>query len=148
MKSFVVTLALCGAALAAQAQTVYRCGPDGRSYADSPCKDGRAVDVGDARSAEQARAAADAARREQVMADGLRRERHAREAEGSRRGVVALGPASAQADRPAATGKVIGKGKGKKKDASAARQRLRLSPASPGPTVPKAPVQRAGQASA
>jgi hypothetical protein len=101
----VLSIALCAAALAAQAQTVYRCGPDGRTYSDSPCKEGRAVDVADGRSAEQSRAAADAARRDQKEADSLRRERQAREAEGARRGMVALGPTALPASAPAAKSK-------------------------------------------
>ena len=134
MKHLNLSILLCGAALLAQAQTVYRCGPDGRSYADSPCKDGRTVDVSDARSTEQARSAATAAQREQQMADSLRRERLAREAEGSRRSVIALNPATAAPERLVAKGK---------KNAAPPRKRQRVTP---GPKVPKRPAQRLGQA--
>ena len=137
MKTFLLTIALFGAALAAQAQTVYRCGPDGRSYSDSPCKDGRTIDVSDARSADQARAAADAAQRQQQMADGLRKERLAREAEGNRRTAVALGPALVEPERPVAKGK---------KNAAQPRKRQRVTPAPS--KLPKAPRQRLGQAQA
>ena len=49
------TVLIAGLMLAtsASAATVYRCGPDGRSYSDTPCAEGRAVAVDDARSADQ-----------------------------------------------------------------------------------------------
>ena len=53
-KRFVLTLLLvatAGAFSNVLAQTVWRCGADGRSYSDSPCPDGRPVAVADARSA-------------------------------------------------------------------------------------------------
>jgi len=140
MKTLVLTIALCAAALSAQAQTVYRCGADGRSYSDSPCKDGRAVDVSDARSAEQARAAADAAQRQQQLADGLRRERHAREAEGSRRTAATLGPATVKTERSVAKGK---------QSAPPPRKRQRVTPGPKKlPIPPTGPGQRPGQAAA
>jgi hypothetical protein len=49
-------LLVVGAA-AASAQTVYRCGPEGREYSQVPCKDGRSVDVADPRSKTQQREA-------------------------------------------------------------------------------------------
>jgi hypothetical protein len=63
-----------------QAQTVYRCGPDGRVYSQSPCPQGRAVDVSDDRSATQRAAAQARARDDQVRGDALERERLDREA--------------------------------------------------------------------
>jgi hypothetical protein len=63
-----------------QAQTVYRCGPDGRVYSQSPCPQGRAVDVSDERSATQRAAAQARARDNQVRGDALERERLDREA--------------------------------------------------------------------
>jgi hypothetical protein len=65
---------------ATSAATVYRCGPDGRSYSDTPCANGRAIEVRDERSNEQRVQAAQAARAEAQLADALRGERHAREA--------------------------------------------------------------------
>ncbi|GAB4556858.1 MAG: hypothetical protein IV105_16110 [Rhizobacter sp.] len=63
----------------AQAQTVYRCGPDGREYSQTPCLQGRAVNVSDERSAEQ-RAVADArVREDRARGDALERERRDRE---------------------------------------------------------------------
>ena len=64
----------------AQAQQVYRCGPDGREYSQAPCKDGRAVDAADPRSAADQKAARDVAAREGKLADEMTRERQAREA--------------------------------------------------------------------
>jgi len=63
-----------------QAQTVYRCGPDGRVYSQTPCPQGRAVDVSDDRSAEQRAAAQARARDDQARGDALERERMDREA--------------------------------------------------------------------
>ena len=67
-------------ASAAQAQTVWRCGPDGRSYSDAPCRDGRALEVAQARPAADLSGAQDMAQRERVLAAKLVRERQQREA--------------------------------------------------------------------
>lgn len=58
-------------ASAAQAQTVWRCGPDGRSYSDAPCRDGRAVDVTQARPAADLIGAQAMAQREKALAARL-----------------------------------------------------------------------------
>lgn len=55
---------LLGAAGGAAAQKVYRCGPDGRVYQQTPCHEGQVVDASDARSAEQRKAAQAVARNE------------------------------------------------------------------------------------
>jgi hypothetical protein len=68
------------AACAAQAQTIYRCGPQGREYSQLPCKDARPVDA-DTRTPAQRAAAEQVARDEARRAEALRRERHARERE-------------------------------------------------------------------
>ena len=54
-------LLLC-AALGAAAQKVYRCGPDGSIYQQTPCAEGQAVDVSDPRTAEQRKQAQAAAK--------------------------------------------------------------------------------------
>jgi hypothetical protein len=54
-------LLLAGAGTA-HAQKVYRCGPDGRIYQQAPCADGKAIDAGDPRTAEQRQAAKEVAR--------------------------------------------------------------------------------------
>ena len=66
----IAALALLAAGLA-QAQPVWRCGPEGRSYGDAPCADGRAVEVADARSAEQLQAARQVAARDRSLAAEL-----------------------------------------------------------------------------
>jgi hypothetical protein len=73
------TLAL-SAAVAAPPQTVYRCGPDGRSYSQTPCADGRPVNADDSRSASQRKAAREVADRESQQAQKLAEERRQREA--------------------------------------------------------------------
>jgi len=56
-----VALLLC-ASFHAAAQKVYRCGPDGRSYQQTPCAEGKAIDVSAPRTAEQRQAAQSAAK--------------------------------------------------------------------------------------
>ena len=68
------------AASAAQAQTVWRCGPEGRNYSDAPCRDGRAVEVAQSRPAADMSSAQAMAQREKALAAKLVRERQQREA--------------------------------------------------------------------
>jgi hypothetical protein len=79
MKQFVL-LGVLVACSTLHAQTVYRCGPEGRVYSQTPCPQGRAVDVSDERSAEQRAAAQARVRDEQARGDALERERLEREA--------------------------------------------------------------------
>ncbi|HSW06266.1 hypothetical protein [Aquabacterium sp.] len=72
-------MAMGAAAQTAPGDSVYRCGPDGRSYSTTPCASGKPVEVADPRSAEQQRQARDAAQRERQMADKLIAERVQRE---------------------------------------------------------------------
>lgn len=67
--------------LASGAQTVYRCGPEGRTYSQEPCRDGKAVDVADPRTPEQRAEAERAAARTRALGDNLERERRANEAQ-------------------------------------------------------------------
>ena len=81
MKILLITGLLCMAAQAAQAQGVWRCGPEGRSYSDTPCKDGRALELAsNARPAGDVAEAQALARQDAALADRLVRERQAREA--------------------------------------------------------------------
>jgi hypothetical protein len=80
VKALVVMMGLLCIGSSLQAQTVYRCGPDSRVYSQSPCPQGRAVDVSDERSATQRAAAQARARDDQVRGDALERERLDREA--------------------------------------------------------------------
>lgn len=67
---------------AADAQRIWRCGPDGRVLQDRPCHDGEALPVRDQRPGVAAEAAArEVARRETALADQLRAERLLRERE-------------------------------------------------------------------
>jgi len=78
MKPLIATLALL-LPLAATAQDVWRCGPDGRSYSSTPCNEGRRLDALDSRPASDIAAAQQAAARQQRLADALTRERLAQE---------------------------------------------------------------------
>jgi len=85
-------------AVPASAQTIYRCGPDGREYSQTPCKDGRAIDAADPRSEAERREAREIAARDAKLADKLARENRAREAEAARTGAAGI----QQAPKPAA----------------------------------------------
>jgi hypothetical protein len=94
----------------AVAQTVYRCGPEGRVYAHTPCADGRPVTVDDARSLSQQKAAHEVARGDADRAAKLADERRQREA--AAKGQQAAGfmtspapAASAPAGKPQAKSK-------------------------------------------
>jgi hypothetical protein len=77
------------------AQTIYRCGPDGRSFSDRPCGESTTiapkVDRPDAQRADEARAVA---QREAQLADHLRSERLEREA-AAKSGVAGFHPREA-----------------------------------------------------
>ncbi len=66
----IALLALC-ATHATSAQKVYRCGPDGRIYQQTPCAEGKAVDASDPRTAEQRQAAQAVAKSEAKAASRL-----------------------------------------------------------------------------
>jgi hypothetical protein len=66
-------------AQAAPPQTVYRCGPDGRVYSQTPCADGKALTADDPRSTSQQKAAQDVAARDAEQAKKLADERRQRE---------------------------------------------------------------------
>jgi hypothetical protein len=65
-------------AQAAPPQTVYRCGPEGRVYSQTPCADGKALTVDDPRSASQQKAAREVTAREAEQAKKLAEERRQR----------------------------------------------------------------------
>jgi len=92
-------LALAFGTAGAASQKVFRCGPDGRTYSQTPCKDGSGVEVdaNDKRSAEQRKDAEAAVKREAEMAEKMERDRLAREAAALKQssGVVAK-PAAAE----------------------------------------------------
>jgi predicted dienelactone hydrolase len=80
MKTYVAMTVLLLAATASQAQGVWRCGPDGRSFSDTPCKDGRELSLPQARPAADLDNAHEVAQREKAFAAQLVRERQEREA--------------------------------------------------------------------
>ena len=84
LRTFIVVTGLvslaCGLAQAAPPQTVYRCGPDGRVYSQTPCADGKALSTDDPRSASQQKDARDVAARDAEQAKKLADERRQREA--------------------------------------------------------------------
>jgi hypothetical protein len=94
-----LTLAALGIAAASHAappQTVYRCGPDGRVYSQTPCADGKPVTIDDPRSASQQRAAREVAERDAQQARQLADERRKREAEAQGQGLAGIKAPAAQ----------------------------------------------------
>jgi hypothetical protein len=104
----------CGASLAVAATlaggraTVYRCGPDGRTFSEKPCADGggRAVSVDDSRTDTERAAAHQVAQREARTADDLARDNRRHERSLRPGGAVSLsGPAKAEKAAKAADNK-------------------------------------------
>lgn len=85
-----LALLLTGPAMAAQAQTVWRCGPQRNVYSQRPCADGSPVEVDDTRDATQQREARRVADAQADEAQRLRQERLAREAEARARPAQAV----------------------------------------------------------
>jgi len=100
--ALVFGLAALAHAAAAQ-ERVFRCGD---SYSRQPCADGAAIDVGDARSAQQFAQAQQVARRDAQAADALARQRDRAEQAAARQGPATFGaPAHAAHDVPCRPGK-------------------------------------------
>jgi hypothetical protein len=100
------------AAAAAPPQTVYRCGPDGRVYSQTPCADGKPVTTEDSRSTAQQKAARDAAARDARRADELADERRQRAAAAARHdAAVGIKPTSPEAPASAPKKKTKGQAK-------------------------------------
>jgi len=103
----VLGLLLAGAGLQVQAQAVWRCGVDGRTFSDRPCAEGlpmKGADLADTRSAAEVQSAHEVAARERRLADSLRQARLEREhqaAPPSRLHAAARGPDDRQGVRPA-----------------------------------------------
>lgn len=94
MKHGLVVLTLAALPLLAQAQTIWRCGPDGRSFSDTPCAEGRTLEVADSRPNQDVAEARALADREIRLAEKLRRERLREESAQRGNGLAALGPVS------------------------------------------------------
>lgn len=103
------------------AQAVYRCGPQGRDYSQTPCKDGRAVDVDDARTPAQRAAAHEVARDDARRAETLASERRLREAAAVRGAAGITGPRPPQPAASSAAHKPPKRARAKAAAASAAR---------------------------
>lgn len=84
-----LTLAL---PLAGAAQTVWRCGSDGRSFSDRPCAEGQAVALADTRPVVSLPEAQVQATREIRLAQRLHRERLAQEVLQRGNGLAGIGP--------------------------------------------------------
>ncbi len=120
------------AAATASAQTVWRCGTDGRSYSAIPCAEGRAINVSDSRSLEEVRAAEAVHERERRLAQSLAQQRALRESETQAQlgtGMAALGPLAPLAAAP----KLMPKSKAKLK--LAAKAKPNSSSQQPTPTL-------------
>ena len=92
----------CGGAAAAS-QKVFRCGPDGRVYSQTPCKDGYEVKADDARSEQERKAAEEQLKRDDKLNEKMARERRANEA-ASKPGIgVIANPAAAKPAAAAAS---------------------------------------------
>jgi hypothetical protein len=77
------------------AQRVYRCGSDGSTGSQRPCKDGYEIDTDDRRSAGQRKAAAEVLKRDKMRADKMTRERLAKQAAAAEQTTVRSGPPKA-----------------------------------------------------
>lgn len=81
MKRLAVACFLLFSSTIAFAQaTVYRCGPDGKTYSQEPCKDGKKIDASDTRTEAQRADSLATTAADKKRADALERERMAREA--------------------------------------------------------------------
>jgi hypothetical protein len=124
-KTLIAIALACMASIAhaqTKAQKVFRCGPDGRIYSQTPCKDGATVEVADPRSTEQQRAAAQANQREQAQNEKAARERHANEVAAAKQGAAHIPyTAAIKAAAPASAASAPGKGKKKAKAKPAAQ---------------------------
>jgi hypothetical protein len=81
MKRFAVLCALAFFASMTFAQAaVYRCGPDGKTYSQEPCKGGKKIDASDARTEAQRADSLATTAADKKRADTLELERKAREA--------------------------------------------------------------------
>jgi hypothetical protein len=104
------------AAASAPISRVYRCGPDGHTYSQTPCPAGSAVEAADSRSAAEQAQARSVAEREQRLARQLTQDRAQAEKTAARQQAGNLSPAHAAS----AAASVPKKGKNKPGAASAA----------------------------
>jgi hypothetical protein len=96
-------------ASAAHAQTVWRCGPDGRTYADAPCPGGQVVAVADPRSPADVAAAKAVVQRDRQLARQLADDRRELEREAAARGSGLAGIGWSDAVKPKAASRPTSK---------------------------------------
>ncbi len=92
MKLLLAALVLTVTTTTVGAQQIWRCGPDGKTFSDRPCIEGRSVSTGDRRTDEEIDAAREVASREQRLADTLASERAQRAQVAPGAGLIAIGP--------------------------------------------------------
>ncbi len=92
MKTTLMLVILATLPLLAQAQQVWRCGADGRSYSDVPCTEGRQLEVTEPRPAADLAAARAQATRQVRLADTVHKQRLAQEATQRGSGITGIGP--------------------------------------------------------
>jgi hypothetical protein len=94
MKKSLCALLLLAAPLLAlaqtEAQTVWRCGADGRSYSAVPCAEGRALSVSGARPTHEVQSAQRVAERERQLAERMQSERVQRDAVAPGTGLIGI----------------------------------------------------------
>lgn len=129
----VVCAVALGGVSGAGAQKVYRCGPDGRVYQQTPCAEGQVVDASDPRSAEQRKAAQAVARDDAKAA--ARFDREMMPASSAKDGKTRAQPAPTQKVDPAGSAKPASK----KASAPASRPPMYLAQ----PVKPKAAASTA-----
>lgn len=95
MKTLLCLIASALLPLAATAQEVWRCGPDGRVFSDKPCAQGKQLETPQARPDADVQAAQQQAARDVRQAEVLRRERLAADAQQRGNGLSAIGPQAA-----------------------------------------------------
>lgn len=78
--TFALALSALAVCTTAPAQTIYRCGPDGRSYSQTPCAGARVVQAQDERTDQQRREAQAVAHSQRDLGESLAADRQAREA--------------------------------------------------------------------
>jgi hypothetical protein len=99
----IVVAVACLCSAGAFAQTIYRCGNE---YTRVPCSGGKALDVGDPRSAAQRAEARRLVAAEQRLGAEMERDRRRAEAELKPAGAASLGPVARAASAPVVKKKV------------------------------------------
>ncbi|WP_066332025.1 hypothetical protein [Azohydromonas lata] len=132
MKRVLLPALLLAAATAASAQAVYRCGPDGSDYRQTPCPGGQALNVADPRTDAQRSEAAQRTQRDAELAQGLRQPASAAGTAASSPARLAKPAAPPAADHKSANSRHHGK----RHRAAAENARTARTPVEPKPAKP------------